>query len=484
MTQPASSISSSTATLNGAVSPNGLPTTARFEWGTSNTLATFITTTSQSIAAGNAAVAVNASLTGLVAGTTYYYRVTASNGAGTSNGSILSFVAGDGSGVARFTSFVDVSGAQSDVHNLRVDSTGNVYILAPYGTGLAVFKSTDGGSSFPAPVGIANSSFRNSEYELAVDGNNVVHVVWDKSGESGADVYYSRSTDGGTTFTNPVTVRTGNMYSGYSTGNAIEPRVASDGLGNVYIAYSSGTDDSSGVFVGYDVWVSKSVNGGTSFQPEFFIRTPNANQDTARRIYATPSNFYILLEDQTAADLYFHRGSAGSVLNNATRINPTAGRVSPGGDIAIDPSGTLIYAVFADRTIDGQGDLILCKSMDSGASWGNCVPVSDSTYRDQVFPSIALDAFGTLHAVWTDRRSAAKYQTFYAYSTNGGSSFSTNPNISAEQPGSDFTQAHLAVDTARSLLYVSSSKDFGQLVLSKGSFGPSLRKRRGQLTSQ
>ncbi len=90
-TNAAASITISGATLNGGVNPNGQATTAWFEWGTSPTLATFSATSNQSLGSGTTSQAVSAALSGLASGTTYYFRVAASNAAGTVKGSILSF---------------------------------------------------------------------------------------------------------------------------------------------------------------------------------------------------------------------------------------------------------------------------------------------------------------------------------------------------------------------------------------------------------
>jgi len=87
----ATNLTTTTATLNATVNPNSLATLAFFEWGTSATLATFTTTTAQSIGSGSAAVAVSENLIGLVSNTTYYYRVGATNAAGGNIGTIASF---------------------------------------------------------------------------------------------------------------------------------------------------------------------------------------------------------------------------------------------------------------------------------------------------------------------------------------------------------------------------------------------------------
>ncbi len=90
-TTAATNVTASSATLNGTVNPNGLSTSAYFEWGT--TTAYGNTTTSQSIGSGASNVGVAANLSGLVANSTYHYRVVATNSTGTSYGSNASFIA-------------------------------------------------------------------------------------------------------------------------------------------------------------------------------------------------------------------------------------------------------------------------------------------------------------------------------------------------------------------------------------------------------
>jgi phosphodiesterase/alkaline phosphatase D-like protein len=90
-TEAATSVTISGAVLNGTVNPNELDTTAVFEWGTHLDLATYTSTAPQLLGVGTTSVAITASLSGLTPGTTYYYRVTATNAAGPSEGTIVRF---------------------------------------------------------------------------------------------------------------------------------------------------------------------------------------------------------------------------------------------------------------------------------------------------------------------------------------------------------------------------------------------------------
>lgn len=95
-TVAASGISSSGATLNGTVNPNGSSTTAYFEYGATTNYGS--STPVQNIPTGTALVNVSAPLSGLTSGATYHYRLVAGNAGGSAAGTDLSFVATGGGG--------------------------------------------------------------------------------------------------------------------------------------------------------------------------------------------------------------------------------------------------------------------------------------------------------------------------------------------------------------------------------------------------
>src|SRR5207302_596193 len=88
-TKPPTNVTSSSAQLNGTVTPNGLSTTWWFEYGT--TTAYGSSTSIGSLPAGYTATAVMASLTGLLPSKTYHFRLVATNSLGTVYGADKSF---------------------------------------------------------------------------------------------------------------------------------------------------------------------------------------------------------------------------------------------------------------------------------------------------------------------------------------------------------------------------------------------------------
>ncbi|AKM78351.1 MAG: fibronectin type III domain-containing protein [Candidatus Wolfebacteria bacterium GW2011_GWB1_47_1] len=93
-TRAASSVSRSSVLLRGAINPNGTLTTGWFEYGVTPSLGR--TTIVQPMGQSQYSNAYSSVLSGLQAGTTYYYRAAAQNSYGTARGHILSFTTSGG----------------------------------------------------------------------------------------------------------------------------------------------------------------------------------------------------------------------------------------------------------------------------------------------------------------------------------------------------------------------------------------------------
>jgi hypothetical protein len=87
-TKPATNVTASLATLNGKLDPHGLNTTVYFQYGTTTS---YGSRTPNQIKTGNNYQNVLASISDLTAGTTYHFRIVATNSAGTKVGGDRTF---------------------------------------------------------------------------------------------------------------------------------------------------------------------------------------------------------------------------------------------------------------------------------------------------------------------------------------------------------------------------------------------------------
>ena len=159
ITGPVGSVGPTSATVSGTVNPGGQATTWHVEYGTSTSYGS--QSASASVGSGSANVAVSRSLSGLAAGTTYHYRVVATNGAGTSRGadgifttlSAPAVVTGAATGVtpttATLNGTVDPNGRATTWYFEYGTSTS-------YGTKTAVKDAGAGGSAVAVSAALAN----------------------------------------------------------------------------------------------------------------------------------------------------------------------------------------------------------------------------------------------------------------------------------------------------------------------------------------
>ena len=97
VTNNATSITATNATLTGVVNPKGRATSVQFEYGLTPSLGN--STPAQNLTAGASNVEVTAPIAGLSPGTTYYFRIVATNAGGSASGNIGSFAAATTGGI-------------------------------------------------------------------------------------------------------------------------------------------------------------------------------------------------------------------------------------------------------------------------------------------------------------------------------------------------------------------------------------------------
>jgi hypothetical protein len=263
------------------------------------------------------------------------------------------------------------SGDAGDPALARDNVSGTIY-LATLGYSssnvIQVFRSTDGGATFGAPVNAASgfSSGHSLDKEwIAVDnapgvGQGTVYVVFTDFGSIfGPDngVFLTRSTNGGATWSSPLSL--GGSQGGYVT-------VGPDHT--VYVFdFVAGTPQK--------IQMRKSTNQGVSFGAAV----------TVANLTATGSN-----------------GDLGLTVSSGSG---TAVRTNAFPQAAVTPNG--MYVSFNDKGPTGdKADVFFVKSTDGGATWSAKVKLNDdATTRDQWQPALAVTPDGNSVGVfWYDRR--------------------------------------------------------------------------------
>jgi hypothetical protein len=275
---------------------------------------------------------------------------------------------------------------------VAVDRSGNFYFgrfdLQPgsdTADRVAVSKSTDGGATFPvASTASNNAESTNDGPMIVVDttassfsGN--VYASWATGGTDGR---FSRSTDGGASFSAPIALPTHGMP-------AVGPN------GEVYVLGGMS--------------LAKSTDGGRSFGPAVQVASaePIGQIESATKQYC------------------------GNVLNGSVRAGISS-------RIAVDTSGgpnnAKVYVVYGSHGAGDDGaNVYLTRSRDGGATWSTPFRLNDdATTNDQWLPFVAVAPNGSVAVSWYDRRLDDQnmlIDLFMRISTDGGTSFGQNLKI-------------------------------------------------------
>ena len=307
-TLPATSVTGATATINGTVNPNTLATTYHFEWGTSTSYGN--NTATISAGSGSTAIAVNANLTGLIAGTTYHFRLVAVNSDGPANGNDLIFIPG---GAAVTTSAVTSITASSATSGGNVSSDGGSAVTArgvcwstSANPSIAGSHTTDGSGLgvFTSPITAlsANTTYHVRAY--ATNGNGTYY---------GDDIQF-------TTLCGISTLPLTENFTGASLPNCWSTQVS--GTGGVDKWTVSVTTNAGGTANEMkSTW--QSVNPGTTRLITPPINTSGMTQlNLSFKHYLDAFAAGVTLRVQSSTDKITWTDEAWSLVSTATNVGP------------------------------------------------------------------------------------------------------------------------------------------------------------------
>lgn len=298
------------------------------------------------------------------------------------------------------------------------------------GGDLALWISTDDCLTFSL---LSTPSTGGDDKEmLAVDNNPAspfygnLYLAWTDFGVAGVPIRASRSTNGGLSWSAPLTLSTGGDVLG------AWPAVAPNG--DVFVTWLLYTGFPTGPIT---IEVYRSTNGGLSYFP---VTSPLVNAVSPR---------------DAAASATCNRPSLKGNL-----------RYIASPQLAIDNSGVLhmVYSYDPDGfNVGDVSNVYYRRSTDSGTTWGTEVRLNDdATTRDQYFPTVQVNG-STVITTWYDRRLDTNnlLQDYYKrVSYDGGltwmpsvrlsdssSSIVLNPNLATCYHG-DYDQSLVGLDNS------------------------------------
>lgn len=345
--------------------------------------------------------------------------------------------------------------------SMTVDTVGAVWIVWSEQVDIVVKRSLDGGVTFstvgsPPLEDVGSAPFiarRNPDISVGPEG--IVTVVWQSLiAEGNADVFVSRSYDGGGTFSYPVNVSGDPAYSS-------EPRVAAGLDGSIHIVWG---DPNSGA-----IQYVRSVSGSVFGSPLVIV---GANYGSRRPRIATGAAGAITAVSE--GSFFVHSTDNGNSFTQPQRI---VGLGDQHPDTTTEPDGT-IDVVAQGSGAGGSVKLTFARTKDGGSSFSNItlarvtgdVAMPNGGIYETGLPRISTGPTG-IHVVWYDFTTRA-FDTFY---TRGmlakfGGPFVTlsSPSLSfpSQSVGSSSTPQSVTVtntgNAALAISGITASGDFNQ----------------------
>jgi hypothetical protein len=273
-------------------------------------------------------------------------------------------------------------------------------------------RSVDYGETWPAAdkrldtfVG-AVDGYHNGPF-LTADSYADVNVAWVKNGH----LYFNFSWDAGDTWA-PAEIQIDQL--GILDPDSSRPSMAADGLGNIYVAWTSTNGQ---------MYLSRSADWGQTWLPveqrisdnySVIAVAGTITADTSGHVYGA---WYYQAQGSSIFDVRFNTSSDYGVTwqEKDTQLGTTGISVHPFTPTWASDNNGRVYAIWLRYITPGDRHIYGNASFDYGATWAGGeggFQVDSATASMDINPHqpfAACDQAGTGAATWIDRRDSAQW---------------------------------------------------------------------------
>jgi hypothetical protein len=306
-------------------------------------------------------------------------------------------------------------------------------------SGIFFSKSVDSGASFSKPVAITNyKQGIKQEPRIAVSGKNI-YIIWSDYSLGAAEIYFTKSTNNGVTFSMPVAL-------GTSFGAAEETRLSAFG-DSVYVLWIGSAN---GVTAGAVLFRTSSDEGNT-----FSNTTSISSNGIASKpeMSISGNNVYVVWYNSTLTnsnvidDQILFTRSTNNGAHFDSQINLSNNPNSFSSRPQVEASGKNVYVAWLESGPNHTlniANTYFARSVDDGATFSTPIRFSNNVAANNYSfnfdtPKIASsnstydDNVYVLWAYTSSSNSSLPQKTdlFISRSANGGASFSSPFKISS-----------------------------------------------------
>lgn len=263
-------------------------------------------------------------------------------------------------------------------------------------------RSTNGGSSWQSIQYLTDNTGQSLRPFIVASGS-YVHLVWQDNTDGDYDIYYKRSTDNG---------------ANWSKGE----KLTDDSYADEYACITlSGAD----VHV---VWYSTVLFGSI-----YYKRSTNNGSDWQSRVrldasyhhpYAAANGSFIhALYNAGDADIWYKRSTnTGADWQTAIALSENDNILYP----CVGVTGSYVHAFWSNCYFPGYMEINYRRSTDNGANWGTETQLTSTDYYCYR-PRVAV-AGSYLHLIWFDNRDT-NWEIYYKRSSNDGTTWGPDTRL-------------------------------------------------------
>jgi len=249
-------------------------------------------------------------------------------------------------------------------------------------------RSTDGGTSWGAAKRLTWTSGESLIPAISIGLSNTLHVVWYDDTPGNTEIYYRRSVDGGATWSEAKRLT-------WNLGASYQPALAIDSGDAIHVAWSAPEPGN------MEIYYKRSTDGSTSWSVAKRLTWTSGGSYFVAMTIDPADNIHVAWNDTTPGNLeiYYKRSAdGGNTWSAAKRLTWTSAASSEPAIATV--SGNTIHVVWQDDT-PGNAEIYDKRSTDGGTTWTpakRLTRTSDSSYS----PAMAIDSDNTIHIVWED----------------------------------------------------------------------------------
>ena len=210
-------------------------------------------------------------------------------------------------------------------------------------------KSSDYGNSFSKPINLSNSTRKTVDSAIGVFENNI-YITWNEIAKRSSNIFFAKSTDKGDTFSKPLNL---SNSSGTPILNRDGSLAVSDG--KIFLVWYGESEKDNYIFF------TKSADGGLTFSTPINLSQSNATSKFAQ-VVANGKNVYVVWHDYSKGngDIFLREsndyGTTFGGINNLSSDEEESNLFILGPQIAL--SEDHVYTVWQSKSHDSS-DIML-----------------------------------------------------------------------------------------------------------------------------